>query len=128
MLSKEFHGSFRGRVKKHRVPKIGVFHPLICLRILGKSTRCSTGTQPLGSCFWAEQDNLKRLNYNFVISIADSWTSLMLSISPICLCEFFPRIFLNLSSWKRTQTSFLPKADCLASWNVNHDKYLLKNS
>ena len=32
-------------VKKHRVPKIGVFCPLFCLGMLGYST----GTQPLSS-------------------------------------------------------------------------------
>ena len=37
-------------VKKHWVAKIGVF----CLRMLGKSTSYSTGTQPLSSCFWAK--------------------------------------------------------------------------
>ena len=41
-------------VKKHWVAKIGVFRPLFCLRMLGKSTSYSTGTQPLSSCFWAK--------------------------------------------------------------------------
>ena len=38
-------------VKKHRVPKIGVFGPLFSLGILGKSTSYSTEFKPLGSCF-----------------------------------------------------------------------------
>ena len=50
--TKEFHGSFEV-VKKHWVPKIGIFHPLFCLGMLGKSTSYSTGTEPLSSCFWA---------------------------------------------------------------------------
>ena len=41
-------------VKKHRVLKIGVFRPLFCLGMLGKSTSYNTGTQPLSSCFWAK--------------------------------------------------------------------------
>ena len=37
------------------------------LRMLGKSTGYSIGTQPLSSCFWAEKDNLTRFYCIFVI-------------------------------------------------------------
>ena len=43
-------------VKKHWVAKIGVFCPLFCFQMLGKSRSYSTGTQPLRSCFWAKFD------------------------------------------------------------------------
>ena len=52
--TKEVHGSFRlGQqlVKKHGVTKIGVFCPLFCVGMLGKSTNYSTGTWPLHSTF-----------------------------------------------------------------------------
>ena len=41
--AKEVHESF-SLVKKHRVTKIGLFCPLFCVRMLGKSTNYSTGT------------------------------------------------------------------------------------
>ena len=37
--------------KMHGVTKIGVFRPLFCVRMLGKSTNYSTGTRPLCSTF-----------------------------------------------------------------------------
>ena len=40
--------------KMHGVTKIGVFCPLFCVRMLGKSTNYSTGTRPLCSTFWAK--------------------------------------------------------------------------
>ena len=47
VLGKEVHGSFslgQQLVKKHRVMKISIFRPLICIGIVGKSTNYSTGT------------------------------------------------------------------------------------
>ena len=49
--------------------------------------------------------------------------------SPICFTNFFPRIFLSLSNWKRKQTSYLLKTGVFsqfASWKRNHNKYSLK--
>jgi len=40
--------------KMHGVTKIGVFRPLFCVGMLGKSTNYSTGTRPLCSTFWAK--------------------------------------------------------------------------
>ena len=40
--------------KMHRVTKIGIFRPLFCVGMLGKSTNYSTGTRPLCSTFWAK--------------------------------------------------------------------------
>ena len=43
--------------------------------------------------------------------------------------EFFPRIFLSLSSWKRKQTSHWFKTSVFSqfvSWKRNHNKYWLK--
>ena len=37
--------------KMHGVTKIGIFHPLFCVGMLGKSTNYSTGTRPLCSTF-----------------------------------------------------------------------------
>ena len=37
--------------KMHGVKKIGVFRPLFCVGMLGKSTNYSTGTRPLCSTF-----------------------------------------------------------------------------
>ena len=37
--------------KMHGVTKIGVFRPLFCVNMLGKSTNYSTGTRPLCSTF-----------------------------------------------------------------------------
>ena len=37
--------------KMHGVTKIGVFRPLFCVGMLGKSTNYSTGTPPLCSTF-----------------------------------------------------------------------------
>ena len=37
--------------KMHGVTKIGVFRPLFCVGMLGKSTNYSTGTRPLCSTF-----------------------------------------------------------------------------
>ena len=37
--------------KMHGVTKIGVFRPLFCVGMLGKSTNYSTGTWPLCSTF-----------------------------------------------------------------------------
>ena len=38
-------------VKMHGVRKIDIFHPLFCVRMLGKSTNYSTGTRRLCSTF-----------------------------------------------------------------------------
>ena len=40
--------------KMHGVTKIGIFRPLFCVNMLGKSTNYSTGTRPLCSTFWAK--------------------------------------------------------------------------
>ena len=40
--------------KMHGGTKIGIFRPLFCVRMLGKSTNYSTGTWPLCSTFWAK--------------------------------------------------------------------------
>ena len=40
--------------KMHGGTKIGVFRPLFCVIMLGKSTNYSTGTRPLCSIFWAK--------------------------------------------------------------------------
>ena len=37
--------------KIHGVTKIGIFRPLFCVNMLGKSTNYSTGTRPLCSTF-----------------------------------------------------------------------------
>ena len=37
--------------KMHGVTKIGIFRPLFCVNMLGKSTNYSTGTRPLCSTF-----------------------------------------------------------------------------
>ena len=37
--------------KMHEVTKIGIFRPLFCVNMLGKSTNYSTGTRPLCSTF-----------------------------------------------------------------------------
>ena len=37
--------------KMHGVTKIGIFRPLFCVKMLGKSTNYSTGTRPLCSTF-----------------------------------------------------------------------------
>ena len=37
--------------KMHGVTKIGIFCPLFCVNMLGKSTNYSTGTRPLCSTF-----------------------------------------------------------------------------
>ena len=37
--------------KMHEVTKIGVFRPLYCVGMLGKSTNYSTGTQPSEALF-----------------------------------------------------------------------------
>jgi hypothetical protein len=47
--------------------KTGVFCPLFCLGMLGKSTSYSTGPQPLCSCFGAKYDNSTRFYYIFEI-------------------------------------------------------------
>ena len=41
-------------VKMHGVTKIGVFSPLFCVGMLGKSTNYSAETRPLCSTFWAK--------------------------------------------------------------------------
>ena len=105
--------------KKHWVSKTCVLGPLFCLGKLGKTTSYSTGTQFLGSCFWAKWDKLTRFYYIFLIHFTRSnflVTSFILWVRRKKVC-YWSKISLHyLWKYLMPNASYLAKLEGRVQW------------